>query len=289
MTHQTLASGPSPATNYGNWGSTDYSQLGPRKVSALLVGMPGTGKTRFLLGCPGALILNFDRSPTPTTPKAQVLPVPRPDGTLVDASGSKVVWSWDYAETIRTKLIDAANANRPRPDMVVIDSLVSLVKLALDKFGDEFKDYKDVYSNVVEYVQSLHDAGYGVWVIGHVQLTWSKAKGAAPGDPPELIMDITHSRKLHARLFPWFSLVAQVEAEPTTQTIKKPRILPDGRQAGTIDEIVKTNRYTLSVDTTVIPGVVKRRVKLPSALELPENGAWDVFETAYNAAIKDSA
>lgn len=286
---QTLASGAPLAASYGKYGSTGSTWApGLDRIFAMLVGYPGSGKTRLLESNPGALVLNFDLSRTKDNVEAQVLPVLNRDGSAIGPSGEAFTWTWDALDTIRKNLISAKASNSPRPTTIVFDGLRALMRIAESKWGTAYTAYGDIYDGITELALSLREAGYGVWLVSHVQPVKVKAKGAQLGDPPDLIDQITHSDKLHTRLFPFCELAALCFTEPFLEQVNTPKMATvSGKevQVGTTITSVKSLKYFITAQPQMVPGVLKPRAKLPDRFELPAEGAWRAFETVYNASV----
>jgi hypothetical protein len=135
-----------------------------------IFGHTGAGKSTFVGTDPNLLKIDLDR-------KGAAPPGHEKCGRVPDQDFSGINWEWLCK--VRDRLVDLAKKNTPdRPKMVVVDSAWELVghamgKVALDK-GREFHEidprtsYNHVNQQIVAWLWSLINAGYGVCLLAHI-------------------------------------------------------------------------------------------------------------------------
>lgn len=285
---QTTTAGPVRSTNFGTWGTKGGTHIAlPEYIFALIAAFPGAGKSHLVNSNPGTLSINFDGAGTASDAKCQIYGVRDLQNRLIDPSGQAFEWTWERAQALKKSLIEAAKRNDPRPTTIAIDTITSMLRIAKRHFGDNWEAFAEIYDQVAEYPLELRDAGYGVYVLGH----FVKRLSRKPGEPADSMgfaeIVPAHPDKLHARLFPHFEMVATIQVNETTEVVQEPVFAEVGgvRKQVASKPVTrrKVERYILA-DPTEIPGVVKRRAKLPSQVLLPEEGTWDAFRAAYIAS-----
>lgn len=292
---QTLASGPTVAQNFGNWGTVPQggtsSAPAPHRAFCLIMSDEGKGKSFLASDIPGALMLNFDLTGYATKRRAQVLPVLNQDGIVTVANGSKFKWTLEYLDKFRNELVQAAQNNQPRPSTIVIDSLNSLLRTYLNHYGDKIamSDYADVYDGVREFCLTLRDAGYGVWVLSHFQMVKVKARDAKIGDPPLLERQVSHPDKLHLRLHPFVEYCGEIIIEKRTREERKPRlVMVNGKevQSGIETKVVTDDIRFITFDPSRYDKILKSRVQFPDGrVELSSEHPYDSLYNAYLTSI----
>ena len=273
---QTTTAGAVASSNFGNWGTKGGTHLAlPEHIAALVLSFPGAGKSHLFWTHPGALVLNFDGSGTAPDIKCQIYGVRDLQNRLVDPNGQAFEWSWERIEEIKKRLIEAAKKNEPRPTTIVIDTITSLIRIVKKKFGDNWEAFGDIYDNIAELILELRDAGYGVYVLGHLIKSMVRKQGEAPDSTPFAEIAPAHPAKLHARIFPHIEMVATIVVTTTTEIVD----VPISAEVNGVTKVVATKKVTRQVpsrillaDPVEVPGVLKRRAKLPDQIPLPEVG-----------------
>lgn len=293
---QTLAHGSTVASRYGKFGSTGGTYRAPLgRVFWMLLSYPGEGKSYLNQSNPAALILNLDGSSTKAQVEAQVTPVLSPSGALVGLDGQPLVPTWDWLEALKKELITAAINNAPRPESIVVDTLGSLLRIAAIKYGSGFTDAKQVYEVVTNFILDLKQY-YGVCVCGHMQKVKVKPKDAEMGDLPDIVDNIAHSDKLHARIFPYCELVLVLWSQPEAVSVEVAQtaqvrgetvqLAPKRTSKMVTRRYLSPVPYEMPADYKPLLGIVKRRAQFPDKVAIPETGAWAAVASAYDEANK---
>jgi hypothetical protein len=294
---QVLTSGPTLSAQYGRWGVSNQRMVPlPSKLFGLFLGMSNTGKTSLIASNPGALIVNCDisstPSPSPSAPPwpAQFWPAINSEGRTVDQSGAVVTLRWEEIDSLADRLVEASRSNSPRPEMVALDSIATAIALLRDwvvrKFGKkDFREldgrmaYDAMYDQLLQFAAKLRRAGYGVYFLGHLR------NNTIPlGDDRYVIkLDLDVTDGFWKRVYPLCEFIACTYKERKTR-IKKVEHTVGGRTV-VLDQPESYWEYGLIFNNEELQGILKSRLKLPEALPLPENNAWDALCKAYDAAI----
>jgi len=303
----TLATGTTLQTKYGRLGGyTGHMIAPPERIKALILGLPGSGKSAFLQSHPGAYIFNFDLSSTVTPdPKATLWPGIDPKtGRPINESGSPIVLGWPAVQEKIALLKELAAADQPRPETVVFDSLsawaqlliswvpgaaVSLFLRSPDKGPvDNFRALEGkaawdaIYSIIYSTIVDLANAGYGVYVVGHVVQT----KVPIGEDQFTSELDFAGGPGLWKRIFPLFELSAVVNTTPGTRDYTKTDTIAN--RDGTTRTITRRvsepcKNFTLTYSMPNLSAISKSRVPIGD-IRLPEQDAWAAYAKAYNEA-----
>jgi len=296
MAKQVMEVGEPKTKTYGEFGMTNVNHVAPfRKGLSVVVGGHGGGKTSFFTYCSGALILNVDlhsvprHSPDAPPCTAQFYPVIDERGLMVDASGNSIRnLKWENFLSIRDKLVKAAEMDQPRPDFIVLDSIVA--SLAIMKpwiaatktnYGSwgEIPDgnlitsaYGKLYDSYIPFIMSLRDAGYGVFIVA--QIINKKMKTMAKGQRSEKIVPtITVPDALWERLQPFIEMVFSIERK------RVPKLNAQGTPVGFDKKWIMNNH------PNELSEEMRNRVSLPDQIELPDvTTAFSTVEKAYNLA-----
>lgn len=308
MSTQTLSVGQIPQQKYtarlgGYFGKATRPA---NAITALLIGLPGEGKSSFLQTCKDAFILDFDLSGTTTpNPQAVMWPGISPAGQPMNDDGNEFVPRYeDFREKVDILLEMATEQDPNRPKIVVFDTLSkwkeyvedwtvrNSQKLNISK--DRVENWKDlnglsaydfVYREITRTITRLNDAGYGVYVVGHVCNTVTQLEEGKNKVHYKLtITDNFWSRLHHA--FHYVGAIAKVRK----QTATKKQIPHPQDPTKTIEKIVKEDRieFHLGLTSTDFDGIVKSKVRLPPTIVLPEDDAFSYFEKVYNEAVANS-
>lgn len=299
-----MASGQVPVKKYSRLGgSVGRGVLPPSKITAFLFGLPGEGKSFLIQSCPDMFIQNMDcSSTTPRNPKAQIYPEIR-NGQVFLGEGVKEVYDYDHVVAQKKILLEMSQTKDPnRPLAVGYDSLSAWIRMACHwtvkhavAFGlskepvDNWRQLNGmsawdlVYNEIVDTITDLRNAGYGVYVIGHVV----NARIPLGEDLFTVVPELTITDNFWKRLYSVFELSALVcksqktVTRETTETIKvRDQVITRPKV-----ETAQEDEYTLTVSKADLAGLAKSRV-LKSPIVLPKEGTWEAFEKAYSEAIE---
>lgn len=298
---QSFASGAPAASKYGRLGGAANSTVraDPHGIYGFIVGESSSGKSFLLQSCPDAFIINCDETSVVThgNAPAQIWPLP-------DASGRFPPFSWEAIQEQKAILIELAKANAPRPRLVAIDSVTMLQRLLqrhippnARKYGlgdpveywrliDGRSAYDVLYSLVLDLMTDLHNAGYGVWLIGHITPT----KVPLGPDQTVFVPELNLGDGFWRRLYPIFELIVVANRVPTSRTVTTHvEVALDKSKPTALTRIPKTANitgfdYTLTFQDPKYAGIVKGRGRLPSTITLPERDAWSYFVQQYTSA-----
>jgi hypothetical protein len=269
----------------------------------LVVGVPGSGKSAFLQSHPGAFIINTDNSSTTTpTVRATIWPGIDDSGDLVDAGGMTTEVTWATVMKKVDVLFDLANQRKPRPETVVMDSLGSLVPLAMDHITAKYnkatwndldgrRSHPELYRTVLDPLLRLVNVGYGVGLTMHIVSEFMPigddrfVERMVPAIGPLGRQD---TGSLWRNINPKLELCMAVTSEwrDTLETHEMPGpLLENGKRGRPVQTTkkIRTRHHVLSVQDENLDGIVKCRVNLPP-LELPLEDGWSTFFSAYTKA-----
>lgn len=280
-TTHTLAAGESVAAKYGAFGATGTVRFNtPLNSIAIYCGLPKQGKSRFIQGYPGSFIINTDLGPQ-YHPHCQMWPhmsnnpdMPGP----IDPSGSPISFTWESVREMEARLLEAAKTKKPRPRIIHIDSLTTAYlmvqqwvaeKLGFKSFGEVTESrraYDAAYSEIIRFINSLKNAGYGVGVIVH--LTYI----SIPVDDGKTTqkLDVALTDGLYKRLFPLADLMIGISSYEFNKPITRTITLAGGKTITKQDtEIVPLLR--LQCTQAGLEKVYGRRVQLPDSFDVPND------------------
>lgn len=297
-----LLFGESPVTQYGTWGIANKIMVPrPSKLLGLAFGNANCGKTSLLASNPGALVINLDLSSTPlpsqgaAPPPAQFWPGIDENGQPIDSSGKRMKLDWAAVEKLIEDLVKASETDAPRPDMVVFDSLTALIynylhEATLKQFNkDSWEEgrgdamWEWLNQRMAWTFRTLRAAGYGVWVVGHLNRYDNKnpdgsfTERIALNCPPSFIR----------RFYNQFELCMGIEkgVRIVTEKISKTISIP-GRPDSIMEQNVPREipTYQIAIENPKTLALSRKRVSLPKMIELPAQNGWAEFEKAYLAA-----
>lgn len=302
---QSLSQGSTLQSKWkGLGGSVGRMIAPPSRMKGFLFGLPGEGKSAFIQSHPNGYIFNLDASSTTTpNPSAVIFPGVDPEnGRAVGDEGEHIVLTYDYIEAKVARLITLATANEPRPETIFFDSISAWISLLIQwippnaaKLGisrEPATDWKQLhgpaawdtlYSLITTTITKLHNAGYGVYVIGHV------VNAKIPLEENRFIMkpELTITDGLWKRLYHMFELSALIHRERVDEVREIPQTVKrtDGRTETFMHKkTVSTLKVRLTVSKLELAGIAKARVPLPTNIDLPLDTGWQTFTDAYNTA-----
>lgn len=290
------------------WGKLGGSRrtfaLDLSSFAGLIFGKPNVGKTYLITTCEEGFHMNLDLSSI-TNPNAKCVSWPEIDpatGTpLHEGKPRKLDAEW-ILETA-TELIRMAQADEPRPRVIFLDTLPTLQRYfqsyvtrnakALNLWSSNdppptsFKQlfaksaYAVVYDMIIDLVDSLKAAGYGVFLIAHA--TQTKVPIGENATIEE--WSFTMGPGMWARLHPILELsiamdrVVRQEHEKINEPLKTAKGVINRVRTVTRDVIY----YTLDArPESPFPGMVKSRV--PYAMVVSSADGWREFSEGYKQA-----
>lgn len=293
---QKLAVGKTIQARYSGLGFSGVGMVSPPgRLFGLIVGMPGAGKSCFLQSHPNAFIINSDLSSTTNpNPKAIMWPAMGPEGIPIEPLSSgfqNCALTWKGVLEKKAQLLRMSEQNQERPETIVVDSLGSAIGLVrkhvTEKSGkqdwkelDGRRAWDDVYEELVRFAVDLRSAGYGFYYVCHLV----NAKIPLGDDRYTIRPELTITDSFYKRLFPLFELVAAFESEYGTETTMVARKNPDGSPGPKRPVKTKYKKHCMTVNDESLLGITKCRVMLPDKIELPQEGAWSIFEDIYKSA-----
>lgn len=281
---QTTITGRSPTETYkGLTGNRSQAAQNPEKILALLLGPPGSGKSRLVQDCPTGYYMNFERvSPSHPNPQSPCWPT-------IGADGRYALVTWKDAVREFDGLRALSKTSDVRPTTVFIDSVPAMTEMITEhimKHAAELRLHKDnnvlwrdmdgraawvaAYDMFIEQVVSLNNHGYGVYMLAHV----SEKIVPIGVDQAKVIPDLTVNDGLWARLKWRLEMVASIRKSQRAEIINKAP--------------VKRTAHTLTVSTDpLLMQVLKCKYPMPD-VELPEMGSWGTFLSTYNQAARSN-
>jgi len=268
-------------------------------ITAFIIGPPGEGKSCFLQSCPDAYIFNLDKTSTTTpTVNATLWPGISESGQPIGDNGTPLILKWEAIEEKIAILKRLATENKPRPSLIVFDSLSEWIRLLRDWIPHHAAElsigantdlwnnlhgpaaYDCLYNYIIGTISSLSNHGYGVYVVGHV------VNETIPIGDNRFVFrpQLTITPNFWKRLYDLFELVAAI-VSATFEEQYEQEVTSLVRGQTKIEKRIRTRevrKYFLSVEKTDLEGVVKSRVRIPGKIELPHEGGWAAFERVYN-------
>jgi hypothetical protein len=255
----------------------------------MFVGLPDSGKTTILCSCDGCLLINCDGIPLPVRDpnqmKAATFPHIGSNGEHLGWDGTTPInFNWEAIVGVVTELERRVDRNLPRPDLVAVDSITSLLEHAKDfvvrKAGKtDWRElhgpsaYDDAYNLVTRLATHVHSMGYGFFYTGHLV--------------NEVIQlgDDRHKERVSLTLTPgfWKRLFWKLEMCLSLTPRYIPVVVPrDQRQPG--QPSTRSERcICVTTRDEATAGITKCKCELPDIV-LPLSGGWNVFENAYTEA-----
>ena len=300
----TLAHGATIQSKWEGLGGQIGATIAPLSGSTILIlGQPGEGKSHLLHDCPDSYVLNPDVSST-SNPQARaaVWPSRSSDtGLVIGDNGRPIILSASDIFAKVDRLVALAREGKPRPRVVGIDSLSSLMHLIkiwmphnANTIGltrepvqewnqlNGLAAYDWLYDRIVGIVQDLQRAGYGVAVIAHVVNSVIQLDDNKSVIKPEL----TVTSGFWKRFYRLFDTVVAVSKKTESKTLITPgTVMVKGKAVPTRKKELKNiTTYTLAVTNPQLDGLTKKRVSFPDSITLPALHPWDVFEAEYEKA-----
>jgi hypothetical protein len=268
---QDLADGSGVQDRFSALGvATARTEVHPRYARGMVLGLPGSGKSTFLGSCPEALLINVDCTTIGNTVRAGVWPPVNERGRSLDpATGRPMKMNWTALRGLVKTLKNLAEQDKPRPDMVIIDTLPGAIELAKEEVGRQHgKAFDDMHGmKAWPYVGDLlsrlmnevHQMGYGFWWVGHV----SNKVIPIGEDEATVVLSPTFPDSIWRRLNWQLEIIVACENEWVSKKI-------DGK-------IEKVNEHRLLGRDPRYPGVVKTKNGFDHMLVDPTTG-WTDFE-----------
>ena len=318
--HQTVAAGVIPAFKYPELGGfTGRIIQPPERITALIFGLAGVGKSALMQSCPDAFIFNLDKTSTVTdTVKARIWPNMDPKtGETLDDQGKPAPLTYEAIREKISILKQLAKSNAPRPAIIVFDSLSAwlqllkeyiprnAVPLALRKAEDGPVEhwrqlqgqsaYDTMADMVAQTIVELQSCGYGVYIIAHiVNKRIQVTETTSTVDVELTCYSSVWKRVLHLLEL---SLCMTCQEEIETRTFEQ--VFPGKTQPVKTTRNVKVTKYALCYDRGM-PGLVKKRIpNLPERIVLPSipdkadpniqhaSDGWAAFAAAYHQAASE--
>ncbi len=301
---QTLSSGLTEAQKGSlSWAFTGVSvPSDPLSGTMGILKYAGAGGSHFAQSIPGALILNADHTPVVHHPlrahmwplvvnNAALEPDPRYPGDLAKAKHVKMVWDkyeGDEPQGVMSKvelLVKLAAENKPRPTVVVIDTVDSIVDQIMPwlthKFGKE--DFSDLgQTGWVQRQNQFWDRLYwplkwaGYPIIMLIQIYDEPITVAGPNGQGQVTKFIPNtsllSEKLAKRLRDACNVVCKIEKYTESGHMKDGRWVKEERTG-----------WQMIFRDPAIPDL-KTRPGLPDKLDITGPDSFKKYATAYTAA-----
>jgi len=290
-------------SKFGSFGVASTRQwIKPSRLKAIIIGDYNSGKTTFLASNPAALIVNVDLSSTPVPspdsppPPAQIWPAMSPDGFAMHPDGTPVKgFGFAPIRKLADQLVEAAQKNLPRPEMVVFDSITELFNMlrryTLEHFEKETWDegrgdamWEWLYQQLNTLFTDLREVGYGVWVVAHIS-----PETITDGDGKKSVRwSLSTPPGFFKRFYGTFELALEMQkgVQVSVKEVERKVKVGDGYTIMKDTETVKESSFTLIGENPTRISLYKRRVCFPERLNVPAIGGWAIFEEAYLKAAK---
>ena len=295
MNH-TLAVGKTAANKYPSLGqAAGNSQYPLGKMFGLLVGESGAGKSFVMQSNPDAYILNLDETPTvyPNS-EATMFPIAGPDGRPVDETGKPIVLSWEDIEEKKKVLCALATSNSPRPQTVVLDTIMQALRLlrpyVAKMYGREnFRDvdgrlgWERLFDTLIEFAVTLRRHGYGVVFTCHLSRKHIPIADQQHVEEYRIML----SDGLYARLFPMFDVVIPLIAEwKIEEKETEKEITISGKKVKRkIKTSEKIRKHIAAFENEKLQGITKTRtLSSLTQVTIPRKNAWGALEAAFEKA-----
>jgi hypothetical protein len=301
MESQSLSFGRTRQQKYeGLGGHIGHSIASLDRVRAVIASMPKVGKSTLLQSCEDAFIFNIDQSSTVTpTPRAVMFPMVGEDGSCLLDTGPGIL-TWDAIESKIDVLKKLAQERKPRPKLVVFDSLSTLLNLVrpwivrnaarLGIAKGEVSDFKQLhgpaaydalFETIVKSINDLYQSGYGVILTVHIV----NAKIQLGEDAMTVIPELCASDGLWKRIYPLMEFVAvlhrkDVVSSKEVETVVNIRGVPTTHKKMVSETSTKV---FLSINEAYYKDVSGGRVQF-DPIEVPKADGWKTVSDAYEAA-----
>jgi energy-coupling factor transporter ATP-binding protein EcfA2 len=306
---QTTTTPTSVAAKYGNFGRTpNPATPDPSRMFVMLVGPGGSGKTNFLMSVAGLLSINCDLSPPPRPapdapmPDCQFFPALNDDAQPVDFMGNPINFRWEMVEELRLQLVEAAAKNLPRPRAIAIDSAGAAMRMLIDyvtrnavalnlvkpEEAGRVKEfwhlnglagYGRAYDILLNFIVSLRQAGYGVFLTFHITPTVMQIGE----NISTTVWEPASTPGLWARLFPMADMALPIR-QLSRMKVEPVYTEHNGQKIKTGTKQTQQLYYAMEFNNAQLTNVTKRRVALPELIELPSSGGWDIFAQKFREA-----
>jgi len=279
---------PSVSLGWQNLGvSTGFDPPPATKLRMMVVGPPGAGKSTFIMSRPRCLVISLEGS-------AKFVSSPRTSWVMPTSPA--------HYRRIIAKLEEEAKLPNRTYDCIAFDPLdhllpfldEELVKLydsegnrglkTITEYGASGKGWSILCNTCQEELQRLTLWGYSWVVITHIV---EKTRKTASG------MEYTVNRYSLAPSVAQM-IVAETDyvlgimekEEDYVEKVRKKYTLK-GKTMYREESINKTKKYRVLApgDSSQCPG--KKRIEIPSDMELPRLNGWKIFEDAYNKSVED--
>lgn len=301
---QSLQHGNPIQTKYEGLGGQTTPVLIPAAYStSFLFGMSNSGKSALIQSNPDAYVFNLDATSTVTpTSKAVLWPriAPAAAGLFIDDSGVPFVFRYEHMAEKVAKLIELAQQNKPRPKTVCFDSLTAWQRMLVEYIPRNAKtlgisanndlQWKDLhgpaawdllYESIINTIISLRNAGYGVYVVGHITRRWIPINE----NQHKLEFEFTITDNFWKRLVPIFQLSACMATEKGVTTERKvTKVMANGKEHEVTKDVnTETTNHYLYFKRDDLINMTKGRV-VSSKILIPKDNAWAAFESAYDSS-----
>jgi len=267
----------------------------------VIASFPKVGKSCLFQSCRDGFIFNFDLSSTTSpSPRAVMWPVVDASGACLLDNGPGLL-SWDLCQSKIDTLLFLARTNAPRPRIIFFDSLTTWIGLLQPWITAHAQDlrisaspctdwkqlhgpaaYDTLFSLVVSTINTLYNAGYGVYTAIHV-LNDTVAVGE---NELKVEPSLSASAGLWKRLYPLMEFVAIMDRRlvPRSRVNRRSRTVSGVTTYFEVPESYNADCRFLSVDTPMFSKISGGRTQF-SPTEIPKADGWAAFESSYAAAV----
>lgn len=254
----------------------------------LLIGsLPKVGKSMLLGDNPDAFIFNFDFSTFLPKTRAAIWPIRGNDGFAYESgpNGLKKIKTPTFEDylAVRDDLLAMAAANKPRPKMVVVDTISKMCEIVQEyqvrKSGKT--DFKQLgqdgwaeRNRIIEgFGRTIYSAGYGLAEIIHIAPKYIPVMNQQTGETVNVKEILpTISNGLWNALFTGPSLIASVELKKVSKVV-------NGKAQSHPIRVLKVAKNVLDAQTG------GTRIPLPDEIELSSEHPWDSLRSEFDKAI----
>jgi len=284
---------PSIPADYAAMGAAyGFEPPDPSRLTMLLTGFSGVGKTTFVSSIPKGLVVSFQ---------------PDGAGSVIAARAAHIfIKDWAAWDKLRTRLTaDGAKPDRPF-DTIIIDTsdewfgplsdrIIAIWNeraktpaRTIGEVGQKGKGFAEVGVLMMNELRAIQSAGYGWIVTGHlaektIDITGPDGKPQMttkirPVLTPSCFQHLVRGAFIKAQILPFTQ---------TTRSVKKK--LADDREIETPVSIPQTERikeYRLTIRAGDSDTDIKARLPgLPQYINLPVVDGWAALTTEYLAAV----
>jgi hypothetical protein len=276
---QTLAQKWDGLGMVGGTGGTDPNHL------LLLVGARSkSGKSYFFQSNPDALIINYDGNPIvydggggPAHTKAAMWPVSH-GGKQMGVDGKPIGKIYEESLKLKNKLLAMAATDKPRPKMVVLDTITTMRRAVQDWVPVQMNKstfeacgqagHAKVNEEIVKFGLDLHAAGYGVAWCAHLRHPEVPVGDQVVKDSSQFEVDVTDGLWRGLQAHPdCIMRLSRTTVSEMDKTSKPPKIV---RRQSVKLHIEDPNTQFSS-----------RFSFLPNEFELPAQDPWAAFQSLF--------